>query len=101
MFFATLFVCLFWNGIVSVFVSGAVESWRAGHPEWGLNIFMIPFVGIGLGLVGAVLYWFVALFDPRPHLIATPGAVALGGALQVQWNFTGRAGILRKPSPVP
>ncbi len=94
-FFAALFVCAFWNGIVSVFVSQAVQSWRAGHPEWGLTIFMIPFVGIGLGLVGAVLYCFLALFDPRPHLNVTPGAVPLGGTLHVQWNLTGRVGLLQ------
>jgi hypothetical protein len=95
MFFAILFVCAFWNGIMSAFVSHAVQTWRAGHPDWGLTIFMIPFVAIGLGLIGAVLYWFLKLFDPRPHLTVTPGAVPLGGTLHVQWNLTGRVAILQ------
>lgn len=35
---------LVWNGIVSVFVWQAVQSWQQGEPEWGLNIFLVPFV---------------------------------------------------------
>jgi len=32
----SLCFCLsFWNGIVSVFVIGAVNDWRAGHPRGG------------------------------------------------------------------
>ena len=95
MLFGVLFICLFWNGIVSVFVFQAVNSWRYGHPEWALTLFMIPFVVIGLAMIGGVFYWLLALLNPRPHLIVTPGAVPLGGILQVQWNFTGRAGVLQ------
>ena len=89
--FGAVAICLFWNGIVSVFMSQAVSAWRAGRPEWFLMIFLIPFVVIGLGLIGAVFYFLLALFNPRPHLIITPGAVPLGGTLHVRWNFTGRA----------
>jgi hypothetical protein len=95
MLFAVLFVCLFWNGIVSVFVIGAVNDWRAGHPAWGLMLFLIPFVAIGLFFAGAVCYFFLAVFDPRPHLTVSPGAVPLGGTLQVEWNLTGRVGVLQ------
>ncbi len=72
-FFGSLFVCLFWNGIVSVFVliavSGLYSNLVGPLPEWFpspddgdmplgmtlfLCIFMIPFVVIGLGMVGAL-----------------------------------------------
>ena len=95
MLFGLMFICLFWNGIVSVFVVQAINSWRYGHPEWGMMILQIPFVVIGLGIIGGVFYWLLAVLNPRPHLLVTPGAVPLGGTLQVQWNFTGRAGVLR------
>ena len=49
--FGTLVACLFWNGIVSVFVVLAVNSHLEGNPEWFLTIFIIPFVLIGIGLV--------------------------------------------------
>jgi hypothetical protein len=93
--FLGIFVCLFWNGLVSVFVGQAVISWRSGHPEWFLNIFLTPFVAVGLWLVGAVFYYFLALFNPRPRLTVTPGAVRLGDTLEVQWNLTGRTGVLQ------
>ena len=94
--FGTVFACLFWNGIVSVFVVQAVKSWRAGAPEWGLTIFLIPFVAIGVGLVGAVPYFFMGLFNPRPCIKVTPGSVPLGQTLEVQWAFAGRSGVLQK-----
>jgi hypothetical protein len=90
-----IFICLFWNGIVSAFVVEVVSGWRAGHPDWWLTLFMVPFVVIGLGFVGAVLYCLLALLNPRPRLTVTPGAVPLGGTLQVQWNLAGRAGVLQ------
>lgn len=44
---------IFWNGMVSVFVTLAVRSHLAGKPEWFLTIFLIPFVLIGIGIVFA------------------------------------------------
>jgi hypothetical protein len=95
MFIMAICLCLFWNGIVSIFVNEAYTRWHPGHPEWGLMIFLIPFVAIGLVLVGSVIYCFLALFDPRPHLTVSPGAVPLGGTLRVQWKLTGRTGMLK------
>jgi hypothetical protein len=42
--------CLFWNGMVALFVTIAVNSHLRGEPEWFLSLFMIPFVLVGLGL---------------------------------------------------
>jgi len=53
--FGTLMFCVFWNGIVSVFVVIAVSSHLAGRPEWFLTFFIIPFVLIGLGAIGVFL----------------------------------------------
>jgi hypothetical protein len=43
--------CLFWNGMVALFVTIAVNSHLRGEPEWFLTLFMIPFVLVGLALV--------------------------------------------------
>ena len=91
-------VALFWNGIVSVFVGQVVKGWRSGHPEWFLTIFMIPFVVIGLVLIFGIVYGFLALFNPRPRLVISPGAVPLGGTLHVQWQLTGRTSALQNLS---
>ena len=49
--FGTLAFCIFWNGIVSVFVGIAVHSHLAGDPEWFLTFFIIPFVLVGIGAI--------------------------------------------------
>jgi hypothetical protein len=56
---AILFVAAFWNGIVSVFVSEAISSWRDGSPEIFLSLFVIPFVLVGLFLIWAAVSNFL------------------------------------------
>ena len=87
-----LFFAVFWNGIVSVFVWEVVKGWSGGKPNWFLTLFLVPFVLIGLGAVGGVLYQFLALFNPRPRLVVTPGAASPGGLVQVRWEFRGSTG---------
>src|SRR5262249_32872142 len=55
-----------------------------------------PFVVIGLGILVAAVYFLLALFNPRPRLAITPGAVALGGMLRVDWEINGRLDVLRR-----
>ena len=74
-FFGSLFVALFWNGIVSVFVlialSGLYTNFIGPLPYWFpapnneetmplgmtlfLCVFLLPFVGVGAGMVSAML----------------------------------------------
>ena len=88
---AVIFFCLFWNGIVSVFVNEAFQAYKSGSPEWGLTLFMVPFVLIGLVLVGAVFYQLLALFNPRYTLTLTPGRLHPGIAAAIEWNVRGKA----------
>jgi hypothetical protein len=67
-----------------------VSSWRSGHPDWTLTIFMIPFVLVGLALLGGVVYTALALANPRPCLTLTPGCPRLGAELRVEWRLSGR-----------
>jgi uncharacterized protein DUF3592 len=89
-------IALFWNGIVSVFVYQVVTGWQRGQAPWFLTLFMIPFVLIGLGLIGGVFYQALALLNPRPRVIVRPGAVPLGGAFEVEWQMTGNVGRIGK-----
>jgi hypothetical protein len=59
-----LFVTLFWNGIVSVFVAGLcgfMPNGPQGGMWWFLFVFLIPFEVIGLCILGAFLS---QLFEP-------------------------------------
>ena len=86
-FAGTLFVSLFWNGIVSVFLFIVAKEWRAGDAPWGLSLFLIPFVLVGVALVLAVFSAFGAIFNPRPRLRLDPGSPRLGQSLSVTWEI--------------
>jgi len=91
-----LAICVFWNGIVSLFLSDVIRGWQKGRPDWFLTIFLIPFELIGLGLLIAVLYNFLRLFNPRVKLIVSSSAVPLGAAIEVAWVLFGRSGRVRR-----
>lgn len=95
-FVGSVLIAAFWNGILSVFIGEVVRSFQRGRPEWGLTVFMIPFVLVGLILVGYVGYSFLLLFAPGVKLRLSAGAVPLGGSADLEWEITGRATALRK-----
>jgi hypothetical protein len=82
-----LAVCLFWNGIVSIFLFSGMDGCAA--------LFMIPFVLVGLGLVGWVGYQVLALFNPVPILTVSAAAAPLGGTFELEWRFEGNVARLR------
>src|SRR4051812_7636236 len=88
-FFGILFVAALWNGITGVFVWHLLSSFREGNPDWGLALFLSIFVLIGLGLLLAVPYTFLALWNPRPHLTLSRGTLRLGDRVDLEWRFTG------------
>ena len=70
---ASLVLCVFWNGVVSIFLIIAVGSHLEGNPDWALTVFVIPFLLVGLGAI----YFFV-----RQLLVATgtgPTLVEISG----------------------
>ncbi|MEN8126423.1 MAG: DUF3592 domain-containing protein [Planctomycetota bacterium] len=89
--FGVVFFCLFWNGIVSVFVYQAIQGFRRGDPDWFLTLFMIPFVLIGLGAIGFVFYQILALFNPRYTLMLQPGQIYPGTTGVLGWQARGKA----------
>jgi hypothetical protein len=91
-----LLVALFWNGLVSIFLGLAWSRWKAGEPEWFVAFFMIPFVLVGLAMIGGVGYYFLALFNPRVHLTLVGTGIFPGSPLQLQWRVGGAAERIRK-----
>lgn len=84
-----VFIALFWNGIVSVFLFQVVKGFQRGHPEWFLTIFLIPFVLIGLTLIGAIGYFALAFFNPRCRLQVDSAVVEPGKTFAISWEFRG------------
>jgi len=86
---AALFFALFWNGILSIFLLEVIEQWASGRPDWRETLFLVPFVLVGLGLIGAVVYFLLATRNPRPIVSVSSRLVPLGGAFEVAWLFEG------------
>ncbi len=82
-------VSIFWNGIVSVFVYQAFQGWQAGHPDYFLTVFMIPFVLIGLIMIGSIFYFSLAAFNPQPVITLLKDTIRLGSLVPMQWATTG------------
>lgn len=87
----SLFICLFWNGIVSAFVVFIIRDWLQGKQEWGLMLFLSPFVLIGLVILYGVFHSFLALFNPRSKLTLDTNMVRPGQTVTVRWKFQGNA----------
>ncbi|MBN1393582.1 MAG: hypothetical protein JW959_00935, partial [Pirellulales bacterium] len=60
--FGTLAFCVFWNGLVAVFLGVVVHGHLSAKPDWFGTFFIIPFVLIGIGAI---------VFFLRQLLIAT------------------------------
>ena len=91
-----IFLALFWNGIVSVFLVLMVKGWQSGDGNGCLTAFLVPFVLVGLGLIYAVFQQFLVLFNPSLQLTLNPGVLAPGEAAILQWTIGGRAGRVQK-----
>ncbi|MEQ1862530.1 MAG: DUF3592 domain-containing protein [Chthoniobacteraceae bacterium] len=94
-FIGAVIVALFWNGITSVFVVSAVKSWSSGTPEIFLSLIMIPFLLVGLALVGVSVAMFLNLFNPRIALVVSSQSAPLGGTIDFRWNFRGAVARIR------
>ncbi|MGY8644265.1 MAG: DUF3592 domain-containing protein [Verrucomicrobiales bacterium] len=86
-----LFVGLFWNGIVSVFLVQVVDGFKRDRPEWFLTIFMIPFVIVGLIFILVFLYKLLSLANARPEVTLDQGQPRLGEESWLSWKIVGNA----------
>ncbi|MCP4898583.1 MAG: DUF3592 domain-containing protein [bacterium] len=89
---------LIWNGIVSVFVWNLVSEWMSGHHQWGLALFLVPFVLVGIGTLVGMVYFALGFFNPRPRLTLSNPTPRLGERVHVEWKMSGRSGRIEKLS---
>ena len=93
-FVLALVFAAFWNGIVSVLVYSTIKEGLNGGFDIFSLLFMIPFVLVGLGLIGGVIYTLAAMFNPTVELALSTGAVARGASFDVAWQLSGRTSIV-------
>jgi uncharacterized protein DUF3592 len=96
MFLGLVFLALFWNGIVSVFVWQMALGWKEHRPDGCLTAFLVPFILVGLALIFGVVRQFLVLFNPRLSITLTPGVLVPGQTAFVQWRLgSGGRGVSR------
>lgn len=85
-------IAVIWNTIVT-FVSGwpFITGFSTNSFSWVLDLLFSPFHIIGMLLVVAVIYYFLALFNPHPRLTLSSGQVQLGESFDLEWEFSGSA----------
>ncbi|HSU81138.1 MAG TPA: DUF3592 domain-containing protein [Thermoanaerobaculia bacterium] len=96
MFLGLVFLALFWNGIVAVFVWQMALGWKEHRPDGCLTAFLVPFILVGLALIFGVVRQFLVLFNPRLSITMTPGVLTPGQTAFVQWRLgSGGRGVSR------
>ena len=88
-----LFINMFWNGIVSVFliiwVSGLIRGKDNGFMfTWGLGLFLTPFVLIGAGMFWQLLKEIRKFFAPKVTIDLKEGTNwSCGSTVNISWNI--------------
>jgi len=88
----------FWNGVIFfgfILNSGFFRRGRTDFFDWFGALFMIPFVAIGLFMIGLLVYQILGMFNPKVELTLTPGVPQLGEKIDVAWRLNGRTQVLR------
>lgn len=86
--FAVLVVmALIWNGILW----GMLYDRGFAGLDWFTALFMTPFALVGIALIAGAVYFFLALFNPKPDLTLEPGQVPLGETAILGWFLRGNA----------
>jgi hypothetical protein len=83
----TLIFAAIWNSVCSIFIYQAIKSHLAGRPEWGMTLFMIPFVLVGIASVFGIVYCLLALFNNYPVITFSKYKVCPGEVFKVRWSF--------------
>jgi len=84
-----------WNGIVSIFVVAMINDGWSGF-SWFMALFLVPFVGVGLLVLGMAVHAGLAIFNPHPRLFLAKGALAPGEWLDLRWEMLGDTRRLRR-----
>lgn len=98
---AVIFLAVFaaiWNGVIFFGFIRSTGFFRRGHGsffDWFTVLFMLPFIGVGLAVIGVLIHQVLALFNPRMEASIQPGSPRLGGRLDLTWRLTGRTHVLR------
>jgi hypothetical protein len=82
-------ICLFWSGIVSVFLYQVIQGWQQGNPSWFETLFLTPFVIIGLLMFVGFVHALLGLLNPKIAVTLDAHPVHPGDTLKLSWQMSG------------
>jgi hypothetical protein len=74
-----LLLCLFWNGIVSLFFLEMVSGWLNGRGDIFLTLFLIPFELVGIGLLVFLLRSILLAIRVRETILEIEKTILVPG----------------------
>ena len=95
-FLGILIFAILWNGILGAVAWFMFSADAVQKPPFFARAIVGVLLLFGVGMIGAVIYHLLALFNPRVQLTAAAARVPLGGELAFTWQVRGRAARLRK-----
>jgi hypothetical protein len=87
-----------WNGVIFFGFIQSSGFFRRGKGDFFdvfTTLFMLPFIAVGLALIGVLIYQVLVLFNPKVEASIQPGTPRLGGPIDLNWRLTGRTHVLR------
>ncbi len=92
--FPVLAFCLVWNGVASVLLVLAFDSFTAGRPDWFLTSFLVPYLAVGVGSIVFFVRQLVMLARVGPTSVEISDHPLLpGGRYSVFLSQAGRISV--------
>jgi hypothetical protein len=90
-----LVVAVIWNGITWLGLWAVTEGFERFGETW-VMVLLAVFALIGALIAFGAVQRFLMLFNPRPVLTLSRGALEPGEPASLQWRFRGRTGSVRR-----
>ncbi len=91
-FLGILFFALIWNGVTYAILFAVLSEDKL---EWFAVVFLTPFVLIGLGVIVALVYSLLKIFNPKPAVVCSNSLLYPGSEFELSWTFSGRSSSLK------
>jgi hypothetical protein len=79
---------LIWNFVIGIFL--VVGITQRSSVSLTMDLFMVPFLLVGVGSIVAVGYMSLSLFNPSVTATLTPGSLLPGESAELHWRFDGQ-----------
>ena len=78
-----LVITIFWNGVLGIIYIGHSAT------DESMSLFFLPFILVGLFLLGATVYFTLQMFNPVVYLEWQPVHPRIGDTVTIQWRVEG------------